>query len=70
METHSAPPPKGPTALKVDTKVMARPFAAPLWSWSWDHLVDTLIYQRHNHESLIIIMCETIRELPQLYFVI
>ena len=34
IETHKAPPPAGPKALKNDMSVMAIPFAAPLWSWS------------------------------------
>ena len=34
MSTHTAPT-AGPTALKSDIAVIAMPFAAPLWSWSY-----------------------------------
>lgn len=41
-ETHIIPPPAGPIALKSDIKVMAIPFAFPLWSWSCRHFVEEI----------------------------
>ncbi|KAJ0893308.1 hypothetical protein HanPSC8_Chr09g0376171 [Helianthus annuus] len=38
MSTHKAPPHAGPIALPIDCKVIAIPFAAPLWFCLSAHL--------------------------------